>query len=178
MRRLYLTAAAALLAALMAVSCTKDPAAGFYGNYSFKCSAVLDVERAEQTINDIVVAEADQVTRHAVTESGQMDIVPADSDGSNVVITMNITGGGLVILNAEYYDGKLIIPAQHRHVAIRTGVTGIETVDCMLTVGGTARRLQDLVIFDLEYNGDYSEGSRACHISGSEVSFRAKLNED
>lgn len=178
MRKILFIAAAAILAVLMASSCTKDPAASFCGNYSFKCSAVLEVDRDEQTINGTVVAEADKITRYAVTESGQMDIVPSGDGSSNVVITMNITGGGLVILQAECKDGELIIPSQSKHVDIKTGISGLETTECMLMVGGSAKKLENIVVFDLEYSGDYTENGRSCHVAGSEVSFRAKLNED
>lgn len=179
MKRLIFIASVIIMTAVMSVSCSKDPSGSFCGNYSFKCSAVLDVQRDEQRINDTVIAEADEVTRYTVTESGQMDIVSAGGkDESDIIITMNITGGGLVILNAEYKDGTLVIPSQSKHVDIKTGLSGLETTECMLNVEGTAKKLENLIVFELEYSGDYMENGRSCHVVGSEVSFRAKLNED
>ncbi|MCQ2135730.1 MAG: hypothetical protein MJY67_02320 [Bacteroidales bacterium] len=176
MRRYILAAAVVIMA--LTCSCSKNGAAGFCGSYSFKHSGVLTVERDELTRDGEVILEADVITRSLVNESGQMDIVKSSADDNSVIITMNIIGGGLVILDASFEDGELIIPEQTRRVSLMSLVANLESTDCLLTVHGSASKVENLIIFNLEYEGDYTEGGRSCHVSQSEISCRAKLNED
>lgn len=178
MRNIASVAATIVLVAVMAASCGKDNAGGFCGNYSFKCSGMVTVARDTLFRAGVPVAIADTLDHALVNEQGQMDIVAVEKGSSDVIVTMNITGGGLVIMNARYENGNLVIDSQTRQVSISSGATDLSATTCLLNVEGSARMMENIVVFDVRYDGDYVENGRDCHILGSNISFRAKLNED
>ena len=174
-------AGAALLLGALCAACEKSGPSLFAGNYSFKTSGYLDVQSAD--------AEGDSAvsTLSLATRSGQMDITPTGTDGDRVVITMNETGGDLLVYYATASDDLLTLEpaARHRVLAadsLRLPVSGTaiglgEMAEENVTVSGTARRYDNIVLFDLRYEGTVTMDSTVYTITGSHVNCRAKLNE-
>ena len=147
MKKSTILIAATAAAAAMAMSCTKENAARFEGDYSFKTSGTVSAVPAD---------------RHGRTD---------------MVITMNIMGGDAVVfdrVNAEGLVLTLLQPYVTRRVSVETG-SGIGYAD--VTVSGKAEKFTDVILFDLEYTGTVTDGDTVYRITDSAVDCVAKEND-
>jgi len=133
---------------------------------------------------DTVVREyPDTITMSLSPESGQMDITETDASAGDMVVTMNITGGDLLVYYA-HSDGSLLTLEPTRRL-LHSGETLLSNIpleemsglDADVTVTGTAHRYSNILLFDLDYAGVFTYGGIHYDITGSEVNCRAKLNE-
>lgn len=196
-KRILLLAAAASLLTL-ANSCTKEGTRLFRGNYSFKTSGTLTVHRdtdttftqkwdadAGQMVPDTVIKEyPEPIILNILTESGQMDITEMDSDEGQVVVSMNVTSGPMAVLYAQAQGDSLSIASQPRRVTVIMSEQGGGlndatriTAGAELAVSGTAHRYDDIILFDLKYEGDFDSASSHYEILQSSVVCRAKANK-
>ena len=199
MKKSTIFLAAVLTLAL--AGCAKQGTARFTGNYSFKTSGVLYAVRDSSSIYDTVIVSSftdslvrdtvitafpDSSSRSIKTESGQMDIT--DTGGGRVLITMNCTGGDLVVYYAQEKDGKLVLEPARRKVAadVSSATVSSDTqeikyndasFDSDVTVSGTGTRYDNIILFDLTYEGTYKYNDILYHIYDSDIYCRAKENE-
>ena len=203
MKRIFLL----LIATAILGACSKDGVAVYAGYYSFKTGGtvdirgkVYDISRDTTSIDTIVnnykVAgrEVHDTTykyhiirdtlgsrdtsflRHLVAESGQMHIL--NDKGREMILTMNITGGDPVVFAARYEDGQLVLSPTRRMVGIRPGGDDDdEDVSCDLTVSGTGRRYDNMILFKMVYAGRYSYEGLDGTISETRVDCIATENE-
>ena len=158
---------------LMAIlsSCTKEGVDLFEGNYSFKTSGTLTIEKTLlESIDES--AEPTTETLALTTESGQMNILKEDD--SHVIITMNIIGSDVLVMKAEVRKDILNLTDAKRTVSLRDG-TATATLDC--TVSGYAKKYDDTVIFTLHYEGAGSSTLHNYTITSSEVTSVARINK-
>ncbi len=153
-----------------ASSCSnKEGAALYEGNYSFKTSGSLNVEKK---LSDDESADTSEKTLYLTAESGQMTIV---KDGKNqVIITMNIIGSDILVLKGEVDDQTLVITQAKRALTVHDGTA---SVDFNCNVSGQARKYDDLIIFTLTYGGSGTSSLHDYTITSSEVNCVAKLNK-
>lgn len=177
----YLLFAAVATMTLFA-SCTKEGPRVFTGNYSFKTSGTL-------TLQADTSATAPLFTAKLVTEQGQMDIVGTSDD--EVAITMNISGGALVILDATAKADSLVLASQKRNISVIFNDTQSESDNPLISLGdkvpsgtsatatveGVAKRYSDIILFDLKYSGTITKDDITYNIVDSNISSRAKLNK-
>ncbi len=150
-------------------SCSeKEGASLFEGNYSFKTSGSLNVQRTSPESTD-APAEA---TLYLTAESGQMNIVKDGKD--QVIITMNIIGSDVLVFKGEVDKTTLNITQAKRVIDVRDGAVSA-TFDC--TVSGQARRYDNLLIFTLAYDGNGTSSLYNYAVTSSEVNCVAKLNK-
>ena len=152
---------------LLFVSCSKEGPARFEGNWSYKTSGTL-------TLVPTSGSSSEQVTATIVNESGQMDIITADKDLGDMVITMNAVLGDAVVMNAVAKGDSLTVDRFSRRVRLQVGM---DTVDADVNVSGGARRYDDTIIFDLEYAGMCTYNGNGYVIGGSDIRCVAKLND-
>lgn len=167
MKRLEIFAAI-ISVALAAAGCTKDGPDLFKGNWSFKTSGTVVLTLSGSS------AGTETMTASIVTESGQMDIITADKDLGDMVITMNAVLGDAVVMNAVAKGDSLTVDRFSRRVRLQVGM---DTVDADVNVSGGARRYDDTIIFDLEYAGMCTYNGNGYVIGGSDIRCVAKLND-
>ena len=167
MKRLEIFAAI-ISVALAAAGCTKDGPDLFKGNWSFKTSGTVVLTPSGSS------AGTETMTASIVTESGQMDIITADKDLGDMVITMNAVLGDAVVMNAVAKGDSLTVDRFSRRVRLQVGM---DTVDADVNVSGGARRYDDTIIFDLEYAGMCTYNGNGYVIGGSDIRCVAKLND-
>lgn len=173
MKRTISSIAALAAAALLFTGCTKENAARFEGNYSFKTSGTLTVVPVQGEGG----ATADSLTLSIVPESGQMDIIRSGKSKSEMKITMNIIGGDAVVfdnVNASGLVLTLLEPYVTRRIAVQTA-NGVGTAS--VTVKGDAQKFTDVVLFNLEYEGTVAIGESIYEITGSAIDCVAQEND-
>lgn len=202
MKRIFIL----LIATAILGACSKDGVAVYAGYYSFKTGGtvdirgkVYDISRDTTSIDTIVNnykvtgREVHDTTykyhiirdtlgsrdtsflRHLVAESGQMHILK--DSGDEMILTMNITGGDPVVFTAKCEDGQLTLSPTRRMVGIRPGDDDDDNVSCDLTVSGTGRRYDNMILFRLFYAGKYSYDGLDGVIYDSRVDCIATENE-
>ena len=92
--------AAAVILSMLAVSCTKEGAPRFKGNYTFKTSGTVTVSPAGDE-------SAEPQKLKLLDENGQMDVVVSDKNTGEMIVAMNILGGSVLTFNAVA-DGKTL----------------------------------------------------------------------
>ena len=174
-------AALAVVASLMSlISCEKEGVKLFDGNYSFKTSGILTVERtakvseSDASTGILDIPDGNRTFRLALTsESGQMNVIKTGDN--SVIVTMNVVGGDAFVFSGKAEGKVLTLDPAVRFVSFRDGAN---TVSLEVTVSGTAEKHDDVAVFTLEYTGGGETTLYDYKILASEVKCVAKLNED
>lgn len=174
-------AALAVVASLLSFcSCEKEGVKLFDGNYSFKTSGILTIERTAKVSESDASAEildipdGNRAFKLPLTsESGQMNIIKTGDN--SVIVTMNVVGGDAFVFSGKAEGKVLTLDPAVRFLSFRDGAN---TVSLEITVSGTAEKHDDVAIFTLEYTGGGETTLYDYKILASEVKCVAKLNED
>lgn len=174
-------AALAVVVSLMSlISCEKEGVKLFDGNYSFKTSGILTVERtakvseSDASAGILDIPDGNRTFRLALTsESGQMNVIKTGDN--SVIVTMNVVGGDAFVFSGKAEGKVLTLDPAVRFVSFRDGAN---TVSLEITVSGTAEKHDDVAVFTLEYTGGGETTLYDYKILASEVKCVAKLNED
>ena len=174
-------AALAVVASLMSFcSCEKEGVKLFDGNYSFKTSGILTIERtakvseSDASAGILDIPDGNRTFRLALTsESGQMNVIKTGDN--SVIVTMNVVGGDAFVFSGKAEGKVLTLDPAVRFVSFRDGAN---TVSLEVTVSGTAEKHDDVAVFTLEYTGGGETTLYDYKILASEVKCVAKLNED
>lgn len=174
-------AALAVVASLMSFcSCEKEGVKLFDGNYSFKTSGILTIERtakvseSDASAGILDIPDGNRTFRLALTsESGQMNVIKTGDN--SVIVTMNVVGGEAFVFSGKAEGKVLTLDPAVRFVSFRDGAN---TVSLEITVSGTAEKHDDVAVFTLEYTGGGETTLYDYKILASEVKCVAKLNED
>lgn len=174
-------AALAVVVSLMSFcSCEKEGVKLFDGNYSFKTSGILTIERtakvseSDASAGILDIPDGNRTFRLALTsESGQMNVIKTGDN--SVIVTMNVVGGDAFVFSGKAEGKVLTLDPAVRFVSFRDGAN---TVSLEITVSGTAEKHDDVAIFTLEYTGGGETTLYDYKILASEVKCVAKLNED
>lgn len=146
-------------------SCTKDNLGGFGGNYTFKTGGYVTLAP--------MMSSGTEITMALQSESGQMDIMDNGGNG-NVLITMNILGGTALVINAMVQDGVLTLAPFTRIATLMQSQD--ESLGAQVTISGTAKKIDNMIVFDLTYQGVTAIGGMPYSISSSHVEQIAKEN--
>lgn len=147
--------AATILAASFALcslnSCTKEGNSLFKGHYSFKTSGTIDVERTRTYSSQDPKVDTLQISLS--TESGQMNILSENENTGEMIITMNVIGGDVIVYGATTSSDELSLTENKRAIKF---TCENEIVSLNATVEGSAEKIDGVVIFDLKYTGETS----------------------
>ena len=163
--------------AVMAVfcSCTKEGEKLFRGNFSFKTSGSLTTEIIVETALDTTTSTQNSLI---TTEQGQMDIISLGGDDGEMMVTMNVLNGDMRCFKATAKGS--ILELEPAEATIKANIRN-STIAMTVTVSGTAERYDNIVIFNLKYEGEKTSETlnRTEHIriKDSEIRCVAKLNE-
>lgn len=176
----FVAALAVVVSLMSLISCEKEGVKLFDGNYSFKTSGILTVERtakvseSDASAGILDIPDGNRTFRLALTsESGQMNVIKTGDN--SVIVTMNIVGGEAFVFSGKAEGKVLTLDPAVRFVSFRDGAN---TVSLEITVSGTAEKHDDVAIFTLEYTGGGETTLYDYKILASEVKCVAKLNED
>lgn len=176
----FVAALAVVVSLMSLISCEKEGVKLFDGNYSFKTSGILTVERtakvseSDASAGILDIPDGNRTFRLALTsESGQMNIIKTGDN--SVIVTMNVVGGDALVFNGKAEGKVLTLDPAVRFLSFRDGAN---TVSLEITVSGTAEKHDDVAIFTLEYTGGGETTLYDYKILASEVKCVAKLNED
>ena len=192
-------------ALLLLSSCSEKGAALLRGSYSFKTGGSveitgqlyetrLDTVRVDTTVHtirilgipvsdtvltyvtkeDTVAVRDTSIMRRIVTESGQMHILK--KGGDSLVVTMNITGGDPVVIPARSSGNTVTLGKIRRFVPVY-GSSDVIYYYHDLELTGSGTRYDNMIVFDLEYSGDYSDRGFDGTVSSSRVKCIATENE-
>ena len=200
--------ALAVVASLMSLcSCEKEGVKLFDGNYSFKTSGILTVER----IAEISETDGDETASGQASDNGNSEwpgidlpdidlpdipgVVLPDGDRTfRLPLTsesgqMNIikTGDNSAIVTMNIVGGDALVfngKAEGKTLTLDPAVRfvhfrdGASTVQLEVPVSGTAEKHDDVAIFKLEYVGKGETTLYDYEIKDSDVKCVAKVNED
>ena len=176
----FVAALAVVVSLMSLISCEKEGVKLFDGNYSFKTSGILTVERtakvseSDASTGILDIPDGNCTFRLALTsESGQMNVIKTGDN--SVIVTMNVVGGDAFVFSGKAEGKVLTLDPAVRFVSFRDGAN---TVSLEITVSGTAEKHDDVAIFTLEYTGGGETTLYDYKILASEVKCVAKLNED
>lgn len=176
----FVAALAVVVSLMSLISCEKEGVKLFDGNYSFKTSGILTVERtakvseSDASAGILDIPDGNRTFRLALTsESGQMNVIKTGDN--SVIVTMNVVGGDAFVFSGKAEGKVLTLDPAVRFVSFRDGAN---TVSLEVTVSGTAEKHDDVAIFTLEYTGGGETTLYDYKILASEVKCVAKLNED
>ena len=176
----FVAALAVVVSLMSLISCEKEGVKLFDGNYSFKTSGILTVERtakvseSDASAGILDIPDGNRTFRLALTsESGQMNVIKTGDN--SVIVTMNVVGGDAFVFSGKAEGKVLTLDPAVRFVSFRDGAN---TVSLEITVSGTAEKHDDVAIFTLEHTGGGETTLYDYKILASEVKCVAKLNED
>lgn len=176
----FVAALAVVVSLMSLISCEKEGVKLFDGNYSFKTSGILTVERtakvseSDASAGILDIPDGNRTFRLALTsESGQMNVIKTGDN--SVIVTMNVVGGDALVFNGKAEGKVLTLDPAVRFLSFRDGAN---TVSLEITVSGTAEKHDDVAIFTLEYTGGGETTLYDYKILASEVKCVARLNED
>ena len=176
----FVAALAVVVSLMSLISCEKEGVKLFDGNYSFKTSGILTVERtakvseSDASAGILDIPDGNRTFRLALTsEPGQMNVIKTGDN--SVIVTMNVVGGDAFVFSGKAEGKVLTLDPAVRFVSFRDGAN---TVSLEITVSGTAEKHDDVAIFTLEYTGGGETTLYDYKILASEVKCVAKLNED
>lgn len=176
----FVAALAVVVSLMSLISCEKEGVKLFDGNYSFKTSGILTVERtakvseSDASAGILDIPDGNRTFRLALTsESGQMNVIKTGDN--SVIVTMNVVGGEAFVFSGKAEGKVLTLDPAVRFVSFRDGAN---TVSLEITVSGTAEKHDDVAVFTLEYTGGGETTLYGYKILASEVKCVAKLNED
>ena len=176
----FVAALAVVVSLMSLISCEKEGVKLFDGNYSFKTSGILTVERtakvseSDASAGILDIPDGNRTFRLALTsEYGQMNVIKTGDN--SVIVTMNVVGGDAFVFSGKAEGKVLTLDPAVRFVSFRDGAN---TVSLEITVSGTAEKHDDVAVFTLEYTGGGETTLYDYKILASEVKCVAKLNED
>lgn len=175
MRIKVITAIVLLLTALS--SCSKEGSSLFKGNYSFKTSGTICARQISEPADTLLPSD---VTIKLTTESGQMDITPENGDA--MLVTMNVTGGDMIVYEARVDGEDLIISQDTRNILLNfPGNEESQAMSSMvradIDISGSGHRYDNIILFKFNYEGEFLVGDTRYEIYSSDIDCRAKLNE-
>ncbi len=187
-------------------ACTKTGPQQFGGYYSFKTGGtveitgqiyqvVLDTVKTDTIVhviplgpivfrdttfiyhvqNDTIGSRDTTVIRHMVAESGQMHIL--ETGGNQMKVTMNITGGDPLVLDATVENNTLVLAPARQRVAVSSECKVGLSDHCYWEVSGRGTRYENMVLFNLDYAGKYTFDGMEGVVTRSEISCIATENE-
>lgn len=176
----FVAALAVVVSLMSLISCEKEGVKLFDGNYSFKTSGILTVERtakvseSDASAGILDIPDGNRAFKLPLTsESGQMNVIKTGDN--SVIVTMNVVGGDAFVFSGTAEGKVLTLDPAVRFVSFRDGAN---TVSLEITVSGTAEKHDDVAVFTLEYTGGGETTLYDYKILASEVKCVAKLNED
>ncbi|MDE7149605.1 MAG: hypothetical protein K2O01_04260 [Bacteroidales bacterium] len=157
-------------------SCDKDTRQ-FKGAYSSKTSGSLVLQKAIPSALDTLNLP-DTMTVSLTPESGQMRIAEIkDNADYNLLVSLNLLAGDALSFRAKAEDGGIILETTPYERYIQANVSTDVKMTLGIMTGGRGRIYDDVIVFDLDYQGLGLYNGVPYTVIDSRVSCIATLNE-
>ena len=134
----------------------------------------------------VVTVFPDKLTVSLDTESGQMDITETGSAGGEMVMTMNVLGGDMIVQYATAEGEGITLRPLDRFMRISllkylVGYTDVSEMkdysfESYINVTGDGRKYGNIVLLDMKYSGSLKYNKVTYNIADSKIDCRAKEN--
>lgn len=165
---------------LLFSGCSKDSTDAVPGTYTYKISGTVTLMPAQLAGLDAATLAAykaagiavDPVTVGLYPEQGQMHII---EDGDRVIVTLNDILGNADVTTATVNGRTLTLAGTDMKAAQLTD--GIDKIGAgMVVYGGTGSRYDDMLIIDLQYQGQFTVNDILMTVISSDVNCVAQSN--
>ncbi|MBR4392041.1 MAG: hypothetical protein IKT08_08065 [Bacteroidales bacterium] len=170
MKRTLLLLACGLLAF---ASCKKSNIDPFRGDYSFKTSGNVTVQR-QATILDTVPPAVFTVS--VPNDLGQLEISTLDKENDSVVVIMNILNDEVIVAHGCCKDDELVMQDFKRN-ALYLNVDYEFNLRAPVNIKAKGRLYDDnTLVFEMTYHGTATVGDLIYNIHGDDIKMVAYRN--
>ena len=156
-------------------SCKKSGVDLFVGDYSFKTSGEISI-MAQAVIDSSNIIIPAEMNVSLSNDIGQLNISASDQKNDEVIVVLNYLNGDVVVTKGTC-DGKTIELHEFQRntlpISINTFLTSSSTY---ITVGATGQMYDDMIIFDMTYQGRATIGSVTYKIQDKDIKMVAYRN--
>lgn len=154
-------------------ACSKSGLDAFRGDYSFKTSGLVTIQR-QATLFDTVPPAA--ITFELPHEIGQLNIATLDGHEDKAVVIINYLNDD-VIVTEGFCDGNVIELNEYQRSPMDFSIDAQTNIQAPMTVRAVGHLYdQDNLLFSMTYHGKVKVGSLTYHIDGEDVKMVAYRN--
>lgn len=170
MKKYIFTVAAVIVSIAAIVSCAKEGLDFFRGVYGYVTGGSLTCVCLDEG------ASTDPIECQIASERG---IIRIDADSRGAILTMSSIVGDALVFDAQIEGTDITLSPQKRMVTLSVES---RSVTIPVTVQGGGHKTGDIVVLNLEYDGDVFSiddftGSHSYDITGSSVTCIATLQD-
>lgn len=149
-------------------SCRKSGVNLFVGDYSYKTSGEVTL-RAEAVINENEIPIPAMMNASISNDIGQLSINVSDKGNNEVLVVINHMNGE-VITTTGTCDGNTIVLDEFQRNTLPISInTFMSPSSTYITVSGTGRMYDDLILFDVKISGETTIGSVTYNLRDNNV---------
>lgn len=156
-------------------SCHKSGVNLFEGDYSFKSTGEISI-MANAVIDSSNVTIPALLNVDLSNDIGQLNICASDKKNNQVIAVFNYLNGDVVVTTGTC-DGNTIELDEFRHDFLPVSVTALFSNNFYINVSGTGQMYdENMIIFEMEYNGKAQIGSVTYKIKDKDIKIVAYRN--
>ena len=156
------------------VSCQKSGINAFKGDYSFKSSGEISVQRTTTIIDTTFIPAKFNFT--LPNEIGQLEIRTLDRKEKSVVVVMNYMNDEVIVVNGTC-DGQTITLDEYQRNALIISIDSYLSSSCVINVNAEGRIYDDnTIVFNMVYSGIASIANIVYNIQGDNIHMVATRN--
>lgn len=154
-------------------SCQKSPLDTFCGDYSFKTSGSVTVQRMP-TLFDSITPPA--YTFNLPNEIGQLEISTLDKENDSVIVVMNYLNDEVIVARGRCKDNELYMKKFKRN-ALNLSIDYEINLKAPIRINATGHLYDgNTLIFDMTYTGVATVGNQFYTIDGDNIKMVAFRN--
>lgn len=163
-----------LVCCLVAMSsCKKSGIDAFRGDYTFKCSGEVFLQRDTSGESNVIPATFDYTLPN---EIGQLEIRTLDNKENTVVVVMNYMNGEVIVTKGTC-DGQEIILEEFQRNALKVSIYSYISTNCVVNVNATGHIYDDsTIVLDMVYDGTATIADLNYRLRGNNVQLVASRN--
>ena len=154
-------------------SCTKSGLNTFCGDYSFKTSGSVTVQRLDLPMDSITPAA---FTFSLPNEIGQLEIATLDRRNDSVIVIMNYLNGEVLVTHGHCENEELTLNTFQRN-ALNISIDSEMDFRTPIKVKGVGHYYDDnTLVFNMSYNGWVQLGPLFYKVDGDNIQMVAYRN--
>lgn len=163
-----------LIGCLVALSsCQKSGIDAFRGDYTFKSSGEVFLQREPSGESNIIPATFNYTLPN---EIGQLEIRTLDSKENTVVVVMNYMNGEVIVTQGTC-EGQKIVLEEFQRNALKISIYSYVSANCIVNINATGQIYDDsTIVLDMVYDGTATIANLNYHIRGNNVQMVATRN--
>ena len=155
-------------------SCQKSGINAFKGDYSFKSSGEVSVQRTTPIISPSIIPATFNFT--LPNEIGQLEIRTLDRKEKSVVVVMNYMNNEVIVVHGTC-EGQTITLDEYQRNALSISVDSYLSSDCIINVNAEGHIYDDnTIVFDMVYDGTATIANIDFKIQGEDIHLVATRN--